>query len=443
MFLTRDDALALADRLRASSRADSCSILIEGEEAQSLRFAGGGVTTNVAAARVSTRVESHIGGRVGSVSVGGLDREELARAVARSEEIARLLPEDPEFLPPLGAQNYLESARYDEATAALDLRFLTEATARVVAEGAERKVNMFGCAAAGRRFSALASSAGLFAYDQESFVDLSTTARHANDGWSGWAGARHFAVAHLDPAAIGRRAARKAARDEEPLDLEPGRYTVILEPTAVGELAQWLMWMLRARPADEGRSFFSRAGGGTKLGEALFGSDFSIRSDPRDATAPEAPFGEEGLAQEPRLWVEKGVLKSLARPRYWAQKTGLEAVPTAGNFTVAGGAASLEEMIRQTKRGILVTRFWYTNMVDPRSLLLTGLTRDGNFLVENGEIVAPARNMRFNDNLDGVFSRIAAIGASERVKTEMGGAAISAPPMLIEGFEFSSKSSGI
>ncbi|WP_159726082.1 TldD/PmbA family protein [Methylosinus sp. Ce-a6] len=443
MFLTRDDAHALALRLLSLSKADSCVLHVDGEEAQSLRFAGGGVTTNVATARVKTRIESHVGGRIGAVSVGGLDAGELARAVARSEEIARLLPEDPEFLAPLGAQAYPVSARYDEATAALDLGFLAEASARVIAEGAARSVNMFGCAAAGRRFAALASSSGLFAYDRESFIDLSTTARHRSDGWSGWAGARHFAMARLDPAAIGRRAALKAARDEEPLDLEPGRYTVILEPTAVGELAQWLMWMLRARPADEGRSFFSRPGGGTKLGERLFGADFSIRSDPGDEIAPEAPFGEEGLAQAPRRWVEKGVLESLSRPRFWARKTGAEAIPQAANFTVAGGPTSLEEMIRRTPRGILVTRFWYTNLVDPRSLLLTGLTRDGNFLVENGEIVAPARNMRFNVNLGGVFSRIAAIGNSERVKTEMGGAAICAPPMLIEGFEFSSRSSGI
>jgi predicted Zn-dependent protease len=443
MFLKRDDALALARRLVASSTADSCVIHIDGEEAQSLRFAGGGVTTNVATARVTTRVEAHVGGRVGAVSIGGLEWEALARAAARAEEIARLLPEDPEFLPPLGASAYPESARYDEATAALDLRFLAEATARIVAEGSARDVNMYGCAATGRRFSALASSAGLFAYDRESFVDLSTTARHRNDGWSGWSGARDFAVARLDPAAIGRRAALKAARDEEPLDLEPGRYMVILEPTAVGELAQWLMWMLRARPADEGRSFFSRPGGGTRLGETLFSPQLSIRSDPGDANAPEAPFGDEGLAQEPRFWVEQGVARTLARPRFWAQKTGAEAVPPAANFTVAGGTTSLEEMIRGVRRGILVTRFWYTNLVEPRSLLLTGLTRDGNFLVENGEIVAPVRNMRFNENLDGVFSRIAAIGASERVKTEMGGATICAPPMLIEGFEFSSKSSGI
>jgi predicted Zn-dependent protease len=443
MFLTRDDAHALAQRLLSLSKVDSCVLHIEGEEAQSLRFAGGGVTTNVATAQVRTRIESHIAGRVGAVSVGGLDADELARAVARSEEIARLLPEDPEFLAPLGAQSYLESARYDESTATLDLGFLAEASARIVAEGAARCVNMFGCAGAGRRFAALASSAGLFAYDRESFVDLSTTARHRSDGWSGWAGSRHFSVAHVDPAAIGCRAALKAARDEAPLDLEPGRYTVILEPAAVGALAQWLMWTLRARPADEGRSFFSRPGGATKLGESLFSPDFSIRSDPRDEVAPEAPFGEEGLAQARRRWVEKGRLENLSRSRFWAQKTGAEAVPLAANFIVAGGPTSLEEMIRRTRRGILVTRFWYTNMVEPRSLLLTGLTRDGNFLVENGEIIAPVRNMRFNENLDGVFSRIAAVGPSERVKTEMGGAAISAPPMLIEGFEFSSKSSGI
>ena len=184
-----------------------------------------------------------------------------------------------------------------------------------------------------------------------------------NDGWSGWAGARDFAVARLDPAAIGRRAALKAARDEEPLDLEPGRYTVILEPTAVGELAQWLMWMLRARPADEGRSFFSRAAAARGSARICSAPQLSIRSDPRDAIAPEAPFGDEGLAQEPRRWVEQGrAARARAPALLGAEDRRARRFPPAANFTVAGGTTSLEEMIRGVRRGILVTRFWYTNM---------------------------------------------------------------------------------
>jgi predicted Zn-dependent protease len=443
MFLTRDDVKSLTDGLLHRSTADSCTIVVEGSEMQSLRFAGGGATTNVATARAQLRVTSHIGGRSGSVSIGGIERAALERALAHSEEIARMMPEDPEFMAPLGPQNYLAGARYDEATATLGLGELAAAAGRIIAEGRARGVNMFGFAGSGRRFEAMATSNGLFAYDATTSVDLSTTARTMNDLWSGWAGGRAFAASALDAAAIGRRAAEKAAQAAEPVDLEPGRYTVILEPAAVGELARWLLWMMEARAADEGRSFFS-ARGGSRIGEKLFDVAITLRSGPQDAVAPEVCFGAEGLAQQPRRWIEKGVLRELTRSRFWAQKTEREAVPAARCFTLEGGTTSLDEMIGATRRGVLVTRFWYTNMLDPRSLLLTGLTRDGNFLIENGRIVAPARNMRFNESLAHVFSRVAAIGPSARVWADMGGdAAISAPPMMAEEFEFSSRSSGI
>lgn len=444
MFLSRDDVKSITDRLLALSKADSCSIGVEGGEMQSLRFAHNSATTNIAKAEVSVRIGSHIGGRTGSVTTTSLEPHDLECALARSEEIARLLPADPEFMAPLGPQNYAATRRYDEATGALGLAHLADAAARAIAEGQAREVNMFGCAMSARRFGALATSNGSFVYDPYSEIDLSTTARNRADDWSGFAGACEFAAASLDAEDIGRRAAAKAARDAPILDLEPGRYTVILEPIAVAELARWLMWMMNARSADEGRSFFSGKGGGTRLDERLFDPKFTIRSDPEDDVAPEAAFGSEGLPQRPRSWIENGALRSLSRSRFWAEKTGADAIPGARSFMIEGGDATIDDMIRDTRRGILVTRLWYTNMVDPRSLLLTGLTRDGNFLVENGEIVAPVRNMRFNESLAAAFSRIVALGRSKRVWCDMGrGVAISAPPMLVEGFEFSSKSSGI
>lgn len=444
MFLSRDDVKSITDRLLTLSNADSCSIFFEGGETQSLRFAHNSATTNIAKADVSLRVSSHIGGRTGSVTTAGLDGSELERALARSEEIARLLPVDPEFMAPLGPQNYAAANRYDEATGTVDLGFLADAAGRAIARGQARGVNMFGCALGGRRFEAMATSNGLFVYDCYSEIDLSTTARNKADIWSGFAGACEFGAAALDPEDIGRRAAEKAARNTEPLDLEPGRYTVILEPIAVAELARWLMWTMNAREADEGRSFFSGKGGKSKLGETLFDPKFTIRSDPEDTIVPESAFGSEGLPQRARHWIDKGALLSLWRSRFWAEKSGGEPIPAAGSFTIGGGDTSLDEMIRQTRRGILVTRFWYTNMLDPAGLLLTGLTRDGNFLIENGEIVAPVRNMRFNESLASVFSRIVALGPSKRVWCDMGrGVAVSAPPMLVENFEFSSKSSGI
>ncbi len=419
-------------------------ISVEGGEEQSLRFARGGATTNMAVADLTVRISSHIAGRIGSVAVSCLDEAALDLALARSEEIALLLPADPDYVAPLGPQDYAISRRYDEATGMLPLGALVNAAARVIDEGARREVETFGCAGSGRRFEALATSAGLFVYDRRSEIEISATARNRADTWSGWAGANEFCAGALDVAGVARCACDKAAHDDASIDLEPGRYSVILEPAATAELTRWLLNMMNARAADEGRSFFSRKGGGTRLGEAVFDTKLTLRSSPADPLAPEGAIGFEGVPHQQRLWIENGVVSTLYRSRFWAQKSEQEVVPHARCFTIEGGETSLDDMIRATRRGVLVTRLWYTNMVEPRGLLLTGLTRDGNFLVENGQVVAPARNLRFNQNLAALFARIEAIGPTRRVWRAMGaGGTCAAPPMLVEGFHFSSKSSGI
>lgn len=444
MFLSSEEAKAIADRILARSKADACVVRIEGGENQSLRFARGGATTNLAQAEASLRIASHIDGRVGSCSTTRFDDDALDAALARSEAIARMLPVDPDYVAPLGPQNYGFSNRYDEATANLRLDALAGAAAQTIEEGARVGVETFGCATSAKRFEALATSAGLFAYERRSEIDLSATARNRADAWSGWAGAHQFDAARLDAAALARIACAKGAHEATPVDLEPGAYTVILEPEATAELAEWLMSAMDARAADEGRSFFARPGGGALTGEKLFDEKLTIRVDPADPLAPEAAVGFEGVPHRPRAFIENGVATTLYRSCAWAQKTEREAIPYAHNFVVAGGGASLEEMIRATKRGVLVTRVWYTNMVEPKSLLLTGLTRDGNFLIENGRIVAPVRNMRFNQRLGDLFSNIVMIGETQRAwRAAGGGGAPAAPAMLVDGFNFSSKSSGI
>ncbi len=218
----------------------------------------------------------------------------------------------------------------------------------------------------------------------------------------------------------------------------------MLEPVAVADLAFWLLSAMDARAADEGRSFYSRPGGGALTGEKLFDEKLTIRIDPSDPLAPEGGVGFEGVPHRARAFIDKGVVSTLYRSRAWAQKTDAEAVPFARNFIVAGGDASLDDMIRSVKRGVLVTRIWYENMVERKSLLLTGLTRDGNFLIENGRVTAPVRNMRFNQRLGDLFGRIVALGPTQRTwRAAGGGGAAAAPPMLVEKFHFSSKSSGV
>jgi predicted Zn-dependent protease len=444
MFLSAEDAKAIAEKIIARSNADACVVRIDGGEDNSLRFARGGATTNITTSEASLRISSHIGGRIGSVTTGSLDEAALEKARARSEEIARLLPVDPDYVAPLGPQIYDASARYDDNAESLRLDALAARAARVIAHGARSGVDTFGCATSVRRFEALATSAGLFAYERRSEIDLSATARNKSDSWSGWAGAHEFFGARLDADAIARRACEKAAHDAEPVDLEPGDYTVVLEPAAVAELAFWVMSAMDARAADEGRSFYARPGGGTLVGDKIFDEKFSIRIDPADPLAPEGGVGWEGVPHRARAFIDKGVLTTLYRSRAWAQKTQAEPIPFARNFIIEGGDASLDDLIRSVKRGVLVTRIWYENMVDPRTLLLTGLTRDGNFLIENGRIVAPVRNMRFNQRLGELFADIAALGKTERTwRAAGGGGAAAAPPMLAEKFHFSSKSSGI
>jgi predicted Zn-dependent protease len=440
VFLSAQDVKPITRRLLARSRADGCEIVVRGGEEQNLRFAHGAATTSRTLADVSLRVASHIGRRVGSVEIASLDEDAALRALARSERIARALPEDRDYVAPLGPQNYDASRRYCEATGTLRMDALAACAGAGIAEGLLRGVETFGCAASGRRFLALANSAGLFAYDRRSEIEISVTARNRADDWSGWAGANEFRVERLGAAEAARRACDKAACDGSPRDLDPGRCTVIFEPAATAELARWLLRALDARVTDEGRGFFSgKCGGGP-----LFDEKLTLSSDPADPLAPESPIGFEGVAQRARLWIDKGVVASLYRDRAYAQKSGAEAIPHPRSFSVQGGETLIEEMIRATRRGLLVTRLWYANMLDPRSLLLTGLTRDGNFVIENGQVVAPARNMRFNASLAEVFARIGALGPSQRTWSafEDGGAA-SAPPMLIESFPFASKSAGI
>ncbi len=444
MLLSRRDVRWIADRLLAASSGDGCEIELLGGREHNLRFANGGATTNRSAEWVTLRIAAHARQRVGVVQIASFDEAPALRALAKAEEIARELPLDPDYVPPLGPQRYAKSGLFCEQTAALGLDALASHAGLAIEEARARDVAAFGQVASGASFVARATSAGLFSYERQSAIELSTTARNRSDAWSGWAGAKSIQAAGFDAASLARRACDKAAWSQEPRDLEPGNWTVVFEPEATAELALWLLDSLGARAADEGRSYFSQKGGGNRRGERLFDEKLTLRSDPKDPVAPQSAIGREGAPHLPRDWIEKGRLVSLSLDRAYAKKRDEAPVPPASSFRMEGGPVPIEEMIRQTKRGLLVTRLWYTNMLDPRSLLLTGLTRDGNFLIENGRIVAPARNLRFNQSLATLFARIEALGPAERTWRALRDEGLSAaPPMLVSGVTFSSRSGGI
>jgi predicted Zn-dependent protease len=444
LLLSRREARSIADRLMAGSKADGCEIVIRGGRENNLRFANGGATTNRTAEKSALRVAAHVKNRVGVVEIASFDESAGLLALAKAEEIARALPEDPDYVPPLGPQRYARSNLFCDDTAALGLDALAASAGLAIEEARTRDVAAFGQVASGASFVARATSAGLFSYERQSAIELSTTARNRSDAWSGWAGAKTIHASSLDSAALARRACDKAAWSMGPRDLEPGAWTVVFEPEATAKLASWLLDSLGARAADEGRSFFSRKGGGNRRGERLFDDKLTLRSDPKDLVAPQSAIGHEGAPHRARAWIDKGRLVSLSLDRAYAKKCGAAPVPPPSSFRMEGGPIPIEEMIRATRRGLLVTRLWYTNMLDPRSLLLTGLTRDGNFLIENGRIVAPARNLRFNQSLATLFAQLEALGPAEPTWRALRDEGLSAaPPMLVSGVTFSSRSGGI
>jgi predicted Zn-dependent protease len=236
----------------------------------------------------------------------------------------------------------------------------------------------------------------------------------------------------------------KARLSRNPVAIEPGRYTVILEPQAVGDLVQLIINYADARASDEGRSPFVKPGGGNKIGEKIIDERLSIISDPSDPMLLGQPFDGDGLPLTRRAWVENGVLKQLQYGRFWAKKQGKEPTGNASVVKLTGtGPRTFEELLASTERGVLVTRLWYLREVDPRTILYTGLTRDGTFLIEGGKITKSLRNFRFNESPLFMLNNLEGITAPVRLAgTEQGGD-VAMPAVKVRDFNFTSLSEAV
>jgi predicted Zn-dependent protease len=329
-----------------------------------------------------------------------LDDDGLSELVARAVAMARLSPEDPEWMPLLGPQQFRPAgATYDAATAELGAEARAEVLKKAIAAAKDKGVVGAGFYRCDARERVLASSAGLSATHRFTHVSFSSTARSPDGTGSGWDGVAAARASEIDPVAIASAAADKAVRSQKPRDLEPGKYTVVLEPGCVSVLMGYFAQALDARQADEGRSFFTKPGGGSRIGEDLFAKGLTFKSDPFDAETPASPFDAEGLALAPTTWAEGGKLLTLSRTRYWAKLKGGAPTGRHAAFHLKGaGGKSQADLVRGVDRGLLVTRFWYVRWLDPKTMTVTGLTRDGVFLIEKGAVTAPVKNFRFNDS---------------------------------------------
>jgi predicted Zn-dependent protease len=287
------------------------------------------------------------------------------------------------------------------------------------------------------------NSSGLFAYNAQTNVNFNVTLRTSDGKGSGYASKGYNDVSKLDVASATRFAAQKAAGSAAARAIEPGKYTVILEPAAGIVLLENILFSMDARSADEGRSFLSKPGGKTRLGEKMVDERVTIYSDPQHPELPTSTWSGDGRPQEKIAWIEKGVIKNLPYSRYWAQQKNVKAVPFPDAAIMEGGTASLEDLIKGTEKGILVTRLWYIRPVDPQTLLYTGLTRDGTFYIENGQIKFPIKNFRFNESPIIMLNNLEELGRPERAVSGESNAHALIPPMKIRDFTFSSLSDAV
>jgi predicted Zn-dependent protease len=436
-IFSKDEARAILEKVMKFSKADACEANLNGSNGGNIRYARNTVSTAGENSDVTLVVQSNFGKKSGTATVNEFDEASLEKVVRRSEELAQLAPENPEFMGPLEQQTYGESKTYAEATAKITPEYRAQAAANSINPAAAKDVTAAGFMEDSYGFASMMNTKGLFAYNRSTNVNFTVTMR-TNDGLgSGWATRDYNDVSKLDTAEASKIAIEKAVKSSTAKAIEPGKYTVILEPAAASDLLQNMLFSMGARQADEGRSFLAKKGGGTKLGEKIVDERVNIYTDPFNTEVPASPWTQDGQARKKMDILKNGVVSNMFYDRYWAEKQGVAPVPFPGNAIMGGGTASLEDMIKDTKKGILVTRFWYIRTVDPQTLLYTGLTRDGTFYIENGKIAYPVKNFRFNESPVIMLNNLETLGKQVRTDGNL------IPYMKIRDFTFSSLSDAV
>ena len=447
MLWTKEQAKALSDKVLAISKAEETEVTLNGIDNANLRFARNTATTSGASSGYNLAITARFGKRAGTTTTSEFDAASLERAVRAAEEIAKLSPENPEAMPALGPQTYTPGKAFFDDAAAASPEWRAASVESALTLSQKHDVVSAGFVETMAAVQAVANSKGLFAYDRFTSADYNLTARTPDGTGSGWASKSYNQLQMLDPTALATAAIEKAAKSRNPSAIEPGKYTVVLEPAALADLLIFMAFSADARQADEGRSFFSKKGGGNRVDEQVVGESVNVYSDPHHPLAPSLTFDGQGLPVTRSVWFEKGVLKDLIYSRFWAEKTGRK--PTAGpnNIIMDGGTATIDELVAGTERGVLVTRFWYIRPLDPQTLLFTGLTRDGLFLIEKGKVTRPVKNMRWNESPIVAFNNVEAMSAPERVVSGEGfggsGLALVCPAARIREFTFSSGSDAV
>ena len=447
-ILDLDELSSLSKKIIGYSKSEWAEVSVESGHSANLRFAANTVTTSGSNSNTSVSITAVNGKRAGSVNTNDLSDDGLRRAVARAEEIAGLAPENEELMPPITKQpEYLRSSAYDARSA--DVEWTAEQRAKIAAAAIkEAKAHNFTAAGfldSGIYHNAYRNSKGVFVGDKHTRTTFSTTMRTEDGKSSGWNKRASHSIGLLDSQSAILHASEKCNAWQDPHDMDPGVYKAILEPSAVADLVQQFAWALDAREAEEGRSAFSRPNGGTATGEKIVSEKVHIYSDPGHPLVPSGVYGESGLAVPSTEWIRDGKLQNLSRGRYWASKSGKDALPGPTNLIMDGGGMLPEDYLTTIKEGLLITSFWYIRDVDNQTLLKTGLTRDGLYWVEDGKIQNGVVNFRWNESPLTLLQNV--IDSSKPVVTAprdgWDGMPMCVPMLYVSGFNFASVSDAI
>ncbi|MBI3271144.1 MAG: TldD/PmbA family protein [Planctomycetes bacterium] len=451
-MLALDASRALLEQVLRRTQADEAEATLSGLRQDLTRFAENSIHQNVSEENVSVSLRVVFGRRTGRATTGRIDSGSLARLVEAAEAIARLAPEDPDLLPVpdlaevaagvgVGAGVAADAASAAAVQAAEDVEPVERA--RRVGEAIElaraSDLTAAGFLTTGAQLLAHANTRGLFAHQAWGRTAFSMTATGADS--TGWATEMSPDLEGLPVRDAAERAVRKAVLGRAPDTLPPGEHTVLLEPAAVGDLLEFLLAGFGARQVAEKQSFLTG-----RVGSRVFGENITLTDDARHPLQSGPVFDGEGLPRERVSLVSRGVAEGLVYDRRGARTAGVRptghGLPlpnTLGsmpqNPVLAGGETSLDRMLASTRRGVLVTRCWYNRLVEPMQVVVTGMTRDGTFRVEDGRVVGAVKNVRFNQSVVALLNRVIALGPVARV---LGGDGLPAvcPSLLAEGFRF-------
>jgi len=427
-------------RLAKSTAAEETEVHVD-EVANALtRFANNAIHQNVAEHGLTVSIRTVTDGRTARATTNRFDEDSLRSTVEASLSLAHSQPKIPNLLPMPGKQRYRSINRFIKQTAALSAEDRARAVRRACDLAVKKGQVAAGIFSNGQSQSALANSRGLFAAYRETHSEFSITVQEGSA--ASWAKANSVDVRAFDQQKLAARVGEKAHLAVNARELDPGRYTVILEPAAVLDLVGFLFYDFSATALADKRSCLNE-----RMGKQLFGQNISITDDVYHSLQQGAPFDGEGVPRQRVVLVDRGIPKNLVYSRAAAKAAHKQ--PTGHGFALpneygeapmnlvfGGGDSSVEKMVASTERGLLVTRLWYIREVDPYEKVMTGMTRDGLFLVENGQVTGAVRNFRFNQSLIAMLKNVELLGPSVRATGEEAFEMV-VPAMKVRGFHFS------